>query len=76
VWVFYLAATPLLMRHPGLFGHILENFIATELLKQLAGSHLRASLFHFRTSDNKDVDFVPSQRKLAGIEVKGAENLV
>ena len=60
---------------PHIFGHIIENFVATELLKQLSFSDLRAELFHFRTSDGKEVDFVVEQPNglLAGIEVKGRD---
>jgi len=60
---------------PHIFGHIIENFVATELLKQLSFSDLRADLFHFRTSDGKEVDFVIEQPNgsLAGIEVKGRD---
>ncbi|MEX0617326.1 MAG: ATP-binding protein [Pseudohongiellaceae bacterium] len=58
---------------PHVFGHVLENFVASELVKQLAASEIEAELFHFRTSDGKEVDFVLEQAngKLAGIEVKG-----
>lgn len=44
--------------NPELFGHLLENFVATELLKQLSNSELKAELYHFRTSDGKEVDFI------------------
>ncbi len=57
------------------FGHVLENFVATELLKQL--TIFDADLFHFRTSDGKEVDFVLQKRggPLAGIEVKANDNV-
>ena len=57
---------------PHTFGHIIENFVATELLKQLSFSGLRAELYHFRTSDGKEVDFVLEQPNglLAGIEIR------
>jgi predicted AAA+ superfamily ATPase len=60
---------------PHTFGHIFENFVATELLKQLSFSDIRADLFHFRTSDGKEVDFIIEQANgsLAGIEVKGRD---
>lgn len=62
---------------PGLFGHLLENFVATELLKQAAASLQQSGLHHFRTSDGKEVDFViefPDQT-LVGIEVKAADTV-
>jgi uncharacterized protein len=60
---------------PHIFGHIFENFVATELLKQLASSEDAAELYHFRTSDGKEVDFVLERPdgKLAAIEVKGRD---
>lgn len=62
------------LHNPTLFGHVLENFVASELIKQLSFSNTRANLFHFRTSDGKEVDFVLEQPngQLAGIEVKAA----
>lgn len=60
------------LHNPTLFGHVLENFVASEIIKQLSFSNTRANLFHFRTSDGKEVDFVLEQPngQLAGIEVK------
>ena len=55
-----------------LYGHIVENFVATELLKLLSFSELRANLLHFRTGDGKEVDFILERPDgtLAGIEIK------
>ena len=60
---------------PHIFGHLFENFVATELIKQLAADDSGAELHHFRTSDGKEVDFVLEHPngKLAGIEVKGRD---
>lgn len=57
---------------PELFGHVVENFVATELLKLIASSEQKIELLHFRTSDNKEVDFVLEKPtgQLAGMEVK------
>ena len=62
---------------PDLFGHVLENFVATELLKLTANSDDKLDLWHFRTSDNKEVDFVleKTNGKLAAIEVKNRDNV-
>jgi predicted AAA+ superfamily ATPase len=62
-------------RDPQLFGRLVENFVATELVKQLAASATRIQLWHFRTSDGKEVDFVleRSDGRLAGIEVKARD---
>ncbi|MCH2216866.1 MAG: ATP-binding protein [Flavobacteriales bacterium] len=60
---------------PELFGHILENFVATELMKLLSFQMDKMSLYHFRTSDQKEVDFVleKTDGTLYGIEVKTSE---
>ncbi|MBK8203497.1 MAG: DUF4143 domain-containing protein [Bdellovibrionales bacterium] len=64
-------------RKPALYGHVAENFVATELLKLLSFSDLRANLLHFRTSDNKEVDFVLERPDgtLAAIEVKTSDRV-
>ncbi len=57
-----------------LLGHVLENFVATELIKQLGWSKARCGLFHFRTQAGQEVDFVleDSSGRLVGIEVKAS----
>lgn len=62
---------------PEVFGHILENFVAVELLKLITFSDETLDLFHFRTSDNKEVDFVieKSNGQLVAIEVKKTDNI-
>lgn len=61
-----------------LYGHIVENFVATELLKLLSFSEIRANLLHFRTSDGKEVDFILERPDgtLAGIEIKTSTRVV
>lgn len=63
------------LRDPHIFGRVFENFVATELLKQLASDVDAAQLYHFRTSDGKEVDFVLERPdgRLAAIEVKGRD---
>ena len=60
---------------PQAFGHLFENFVATELLKQLSSSDSSAQLYHFRTSDGKEVDFVLElpDGSLAGVEAKSRD---
>ena len=62
---------------PDLFGHVLENYVATELLKLLSFSDTKAQLLHFRTSDGKEVDFVLEKPDgtIFGIEVKKSESV-
>ncbi len=67
----------LIARKRDLYGQVVENFVATELLKLLSFSEVRANLLHFRTSDDKEVDFVLEQPDgtIAAIEVKAAERV-
>ena len=62
---------------PDLFGHVLENYVATELTKLLTFSDTKAKLLHFRTSDNKEVDFVLEKQdgSIFAIEVKKSESV-
>jgi uncharacterized protein len=63
--------------NPGLFGHILENYVATELTKLLTFSEVKAQLLHFRTSDGKEVDFVLERPdgSVFAIEIKKSESV-
>ena len=65
------------VKKPDLFGHLVENFVATELVKQLSNSDIKAELYHFRTSDGKEVDFVLERPdgSVFAIEVKRAETV-
>ena len=62
---------------PQLFGHVIENFVATELRKLMTFYGEQIDLFHFRTSDNKEVDFVleKSNGQLVAVEVKKSDNV-
>jgi len=51
-------------------GHLFENFVATEIIKN-AASISGLEISHFRTSDQKEVDFVlEKDNEVIGIEVK------
>lgn len=59
-------------------GKIIENFVASELIKQLALDPTNNyNIYHFRTQDNKEVDFVIEKRngKILGIEVKASKTI-
>jgi uncharacterized protein len=60
-----------------LTGPLLENFVATELLKQSAWSQAAAKLYHFRTSAGHEVDVVLEydDGSLVGVEVKASATL-
>ncbi|MGB0715375.1 MAG: ATP-binding protein, partial [Phycisphaerae bacterium] len=57
---------------PALHGHLLENFVALELLKQISWSTINPQLHHFRTQAGSEVDFLLEDRagRLVAIEVK------
>ena len=65
------------MNKPDLFGHVLENYVATELTKLLGFSDTKMQLLHFRTSDGKEVDFILEKPdgSLFAIEVKKSETV-
>lgn len=54
------------------FGRVLENFVAMELHKQIGWSQKRVELYHFRTYNGEEVDFVleSADGTLVGVEVK------
>lgn len=58
-------------------GALLENFVVTELAKQVGWSATAAQLFHYRTQSGVEVDVVleASDGDLAGIEVKAASSI-
>ena len=66
-----------LMSAAGLPGGLVETFVLSELLKHLAFSEKRLTLWHYRTQSNIEVDFVLENRlgKLTGIEVKASSNV-
>ena len=69
----FMAATPeSLASKPGLPGAVVETFVLTELLKHVAFSVQRLSLWHYRTQTNIEVDFILENRlgQITGIEVK------
>lgn len=60
-----------------LFGHVLENYVAMELVKLINFTDSNVGLYHFRTSDGKEVDFVLENRdgSLWAIEVKSTDSV-
>ncbi len=71
----FMAATPAsLAAKPGLPGGMVETFVLAELLKHLAFSRQRLTLWHYRTQTNIEVDFILENRlgQITGIEVKAS----
>jgi predicted AAA+ superfamily ATPase len=62
---------------PTLMGSLTENFVVTELKKQLGWGETRAEMFHFRTSNDREVDIILENRagELVGIEVKASSSV-
>ena len=58
----------------GLPGGLVETFVLGELLKHLAFSQQRLTLWHYRTQSNIEVDFILENRagEITGIEVKAS----
>lgn len=61
----------------GLPGGLVESFVLGELLKHLAFSAQRLTLWHYRTQSNIEVDFILENRagKLTGVEVKASASV-
>lgn len=58
-------------------GHLLENFVAMEIMKQTGWSEARVRLFHFRTTTGQKVDLVleDAAGRVVGIEVKSSSGV-
>ena len=57
-------------------GQIFETFIFSELRKHISYSPEDTDLFHYRTSDNKEIDFILSRgEQLLAIEVKASSSV-
>lgn len=67
----------MIRNRPDLFGHVLENYVATELTKLLTFSHTKANLLHFRTSDGKEIDFLLEKPdgSVFAVEIKKSESV-
>ncbi|MDR2019988.1 MAG: DUF4143 domain-containing protein [Treponema sp.] len=57
-------------------GHLFENYVAAEIMKHLS-SLSGHGVFHFRTADKKELDFVIERNngEILGIEVKLSDSL-
>ncbi len=68
-------ATPDRLRQdPTAAGHLLENFVAMELVKQASWSEAQVQVFHFRTLTGNEVDLLleDEEGRIVGIEVKAS----
>ena len=54
-------------------GDVVETFVYSELLKHMSYSDISAQLYHYRTNDKKEIDFIlESGNKIIAIEVKSS----
>lgn len=62
---------------PTLAGSLTENFVVLELKKQLGWSETRAEMFHFRTSNDREIDIILENRagELVAVEVKAGSSV-
>lgn len=60
-----------------LLGAFFENFVAMEIIKQITWSQTQPRAYHFRTSNNKEVDIVLEAHdgSVVGIEVKASASV-
>lgn len=61
-----------------LYGHVLENFVVTELRKQASWSRGDVRLFHYRKPTGREVDVLleDSAGRVVGIEIKASRSIV
>lgn len=64
--------TQALINNKTLGGHVFENFVCMELIKQMGWADINTKLYHFRTHTGQEVDFVLEgpEGKIVGVEVK------
>jgi hypothetical protein len=58
-------------------GGPVENFVMSELARQLTWAQIPANLFHFRDREGREVDAVleDNEGRVVGIEVKSAQTI-
>ena len=66
-----------LKRDPARCGSLIENFVISEIMRQLAWSEAFARVHHYRTRDGEGVDAVIEHHdgRLVGIEVKASSSV-
>ena len=57
-------------------GDVVETFVYSELLKHIGYSQTQAKIYHYRTNDKKEIDFVLQKGdKIFAIEVKSSRSI-
>ncbi len=59
--------------HSSYKGDIIETFVYSELLKHMSYSETQVQLYHYRTNDKKEIDFILERGdKIIAIEIKSS----
>ena len=57
-------------------GDVIETFVYSELLKHIDYSTVQAKIYHYRTNDKKEIDFIVEKGdKVFAIEVKSSQTI-
>ena len=67
-----------LLSKPNMLGHVIENFVIVELLKQITWNQTIVKPYHYRSHDgSEEVDLVleSASGKVVGIEIKNTETI-
>jgi predicted AAA+ superfamily ATPase len=57
-------------------GDLIETFVYSELLKHISYSNTLPKLYHYRTNDKKEIDFIVEKgEKILAIEVKASKSI-
>jgi predicted AAA+ superfamily ATPase len=57
-------------------GEVVETFVYNELEKHIGYSEVQPKIYHYRTNDKKEIDFIVEKAdKLLAIEVKSSQNI-
>jgi len=57
-------------------GDVVETFVYSELLKHIAYAETQVQIYHYRTSDKKEIDFIIEKTdKIFAIEVKSSQSI-
>ncbi len=57
-------------------GDVVETFVYAELLKHISYSEVQPKIYHYRTNDKKEIDFIVEKRdKIFAIKVKSSHSI-
>lgn len=57
-------------------GDVVETFVYSELIKHISYSYKQPQIYHYRTNDKKEIDFIVEKGdKFFAIEVKASQSI-